>query len=141
MANGICDSYCKDCAFGQYASGDWMMICTYFLSTGIRRPCPAGEGCTVKQKGRKIHKWCYEDSVQWRKADEYRKRMREERTEQIRRERQIKNLRISTCPECGNVFQTDSPKRIYCGDKCKNRAKSRDQYRRLQEAKAKSKCL
>ena len=131
--------YCKDCTYGSIAGEH--IICNYFLSTGIRRPCPAGDGCTVKKKGRKVNNWGYEDGIKWKQADDYRKQLREERLEQIRRERQIKNLRIATCPECGNAFQTDSPKRIYCCDKCKNRAKSRDQYRRLQEAKAKTKCL
>lgn len=32
-------------------------ICNYYLITGIRRPCPAGSGCTVADAGRKLRPW------------------------------------------------------------------------------------
>jgi len=32
-------------------------ICSYYLITGIRRPCPAGSGCTVADTGRKLRPW------------------------------------------------------------------------------------
>lgn len=32
-------------------------MCNYYLITGIRRPCPAGSGCTVADAGRKLRPW------------------------------------------------------------------------------------
>lgn len=126
--------YCKDCTYGSIAGEH--IICNYFLSTGIRRPCPAGDGCTVKKKGRKVNNWGYEDGIKWKQADEYRKQCREERLEQIRRERHLKNIRIATCPECGKEFEAYDPKRIYCSNQCKCRVESRKRYRKIQEARA-----
>ena len=37
---------CTDCWYRRKVGG--MPYCDYFLSTGVRRPCPAGAGCTVK---------------------------------------------------------------------------------------------
>lgn len=38
--------YCRGCIYKGYASN--MPICQYILATHRCRPCPAGEGCTVK---------------------------------------------------------------------------------------------
>lgn len=54
---GICNSFCKGCVYNQYASGVESTLCTYYLETGIRRPCPAGTGCTVKRTGRRKGDW------------------------------------------------------------------------------------
>lgn len=37
---------CGDCQYRGKVGG--MPCCDYFLRTGNRRPCPPGEGCTVK---------------------------------------------------------------------------------------------
>jgi hypothetical protein len=135
MADGVCDSYCKGCVFNQNCSGDFVTLCVYYLVTNVRRPCPAGQGCTVKQTGRKLNKWGYENNVKWKEADNYRKQLRAEHLEQIRKERHMKNLRTATCAECGKEFYTDNPRRIYCSDRCKCRVESRKRYRRQQEAR------
>ena len=44
-----CDSYCKNCIYC-VVWNRWMMMCSYFLETDKRRPCPPGTGCTVKEK-------------------------------------------------------------------------------------------
>ena len=43
---------CKSCVYG-YTINTYMITCDYFLKTGKRRPCPGGEGCTVKIKRKK----------------------------------------------------------------------------------------
>lgn len=43
---------CKNCVFS-YMVCNQLYICDYFLKTNKRRPCPAGEGCTVKIKRKK----------------------------------------------------------------------------------------
>ena len=46
-------NYCSDCAYSGKAGG--MRCCNYLLTTNQRRPCPPGEGCTVKV-GRKVYR-------------------------------------------------------------------------------------
>lgn len=45
MANCV-NASCRDCFF--YHSTGWVPSCDYYEFTGKRRPCSAGEGCTVK---------------------------------------------------------------------------------------------
>lgn len=40
---------CKGCAYAAYLGGEW--YCDYLSVTGHRRPCPPGEGCTVRKEG------------------------------------------------------------------------------------------
>ena len=40
---------CKGCAYAALLSGAW--CCDYLSMTGHRRPCPPGEGCTVRKEG------------------------------------------------------------------------------------------
>lgn len=40
---------CKGCAYAALLSGAW--CCDYLSVTGHRRPCPPGEGCTVRKEG------------------------------------------------------------------------------------------
>ena len=46
------------CAGCYYHGGkaEAVKCCNYYLITGIRRPCEAGHGCTVRQDGRRLHK-------------------------------------------------------------------------------------
>lgn len=41
-------SYCDNCVYSCVLNGLATRCCNYFLATGQRRPCPPGEGCTVK---------------------------------------------------------------------------------------------
>lgn len=139
MANGLCDRYCKDCVYA-YSYGDSTAhICTYYLTTSIRRPCPAGEGCTVKKAGRKIGKWEYENTVQWEQARQRRKELWREdaiqRMQEARKQYRLDRMRTLTCPECGKEFMTDHPRKIYCSVTCKSRAKCRAKYWRDKKCK------
>lgn len=42
---------CKGCAYAVPLSGEW--YCDYLSITGHRRPCPPGEGCTVRVEAEK----------------------------------------------------------------------------------------
>ena len=42
-------SYCNNCIYSSVLSASTTRVCNYLLATGKRRPCPAGEGCTVKE--------------------------------------------------------------------------------------------
>lgn len=40
--------YCDNCVYSSALTAISTRCCNYFLATNQRRPCPAGEGCTVK---------------------------------------------------------------------------------------------
>ena len=44
---------CRGC-FYYGGNSDAVKCCSYFLTTGIRRPCPPGEGCTVKKTKQQV---------------------------------------------------------------------------------------
>ena len=44
--------YCRGCIY-RSGNNDDINICNYYLTTGIRRPCPAGKDCTVRKSKRK----------------------------------------------------------------------------------------
>lgn len=129
MANGLCDRYCDGCVFCQRsAGGGGYRICTFYLSTNTRRPCPAGDGCIVKQKGKKLSKWCYENNVAWDKAIEERNKVRMQYARQCQMEKRALNPIIKVCPECGVTFNAKVPQQIYCSKRCKCRVESRKRY-------------
>ena len=68
----VCDSFCDGCVFLAWANGS-LRVCEYFFHTGQRRPCPAGTGCTVKQKGRKKTAWRYEADRTWKNKEKRQK--------------------------------------------------------------------
>jgi hypothetical protein len=122
MAKGLCDSFCKGCIYNGYGVSDTVTICTYFLTTDNRRPCPAGSGCTVKQTGRKKGKWEQEKDESWKQ-----------------REKTIsKEVLHRVCPCCGTEFDTNNKRKIYCSRKCTGLSTQRAfQKRRREIANAK----
>lgn len=51
----MASNYCDNCVYcGKFTSGA-IRYCNYFMRTNQRRPCPPGEGCTVKV-GRKVNR-------------------------------------------------------------------------------------
>lgn len=49
--NGICDTWCTGCYYLNRAAAPY---CDYYSITLRRRPCPAGEGCTVRRRPKKF---------------------------------------------------------------------------------------
>ena len=45
----LSDENCRDCKYF-YGYTDFDVCCNYIFVTGRRRPCPPGDGCTVKVK-------------------------------------------------------------------------------------------
>ena len=48
----VCDRYCDSCIYSTVFAGSFNKICNYLLYTDKIRPCPPGEGCTVRVKSR-----------------------------------------------------------------------------------------
>ena len=48
--HALCSRLCRSCVHGSdHTTGT--VTCDYILNTGRRRPCPAGDGCTVYKRG------------------------------------------------------------------------------------------
>lgn len=47
--------YCENCVYSAVLTASTTRVCNYLLDTNKRRPCPAGQGCTVKvvRKGKR----------------------------------------------------------------------------------------
>jgi predicted nucleic acid-binding Zn ribbon protein len=102
----VCDRFCDGCVFMAWANGN-LRVCEYFFCTGQRRPCPAGTGCTVKQKGKKKTNWRYEADRTW----------------EIKKKREKESVVYHrACPTCGTAFDTTVKNKVYCCKKCKDKA-------------------
>ena len=120
MANKhYCDG-CKHCT----KSGE-LRICTYFLDTSIRRPCPGGEDCTVRDTGKKMKAWSVENNATWEKIIR--------RREEIKEQRKQKRMRTAVCAACGEEFVAYDVRTIYCSNRCKSRVGQRKKYQRDKE--------
>lgn len=154
----ICDSYCDGCIFKGILQSD-LRVCNYFLATKIRRPCPAGKGCTVKQTGKKKYGWALEYDATWEQ------KKREPRIKpgkavfhrecaycgkkfdtvdsrkifcsadcrywrKLERQRDKNPVYHRECKECGTEFDTTNPKKIFCCRECAFKHKQRERYRK-----------
>lgn len=108
---GVCDSYCKGCTYSSLTSGEQLM-CAYYLITNIRRPCPAGKGCTVKATGRKKGLWAYENNQTWSGRQKREGKPAQDKPAEVLHK---------VCHCCGTEFETEYPNRVYCSNKCKNK--------------------
>lgn len=48
----VCSAYCDGCTFRKKFTAWDLLYCDYLFMSGERRPCPAGDGCTVRVKRR-----------------------------------------------------------------------------------------
>ena len=48
----VCDKYCSPCIYSTMVVGGCYKMCNYLLYTDQVRPCPPGEGCTVRVTSR-----------------------------------------------------------------------------------------
>ena len=119
---GICDETCKGCVFCGYLNGQNLFVCNYFLATNKRRPCPAGSGCTVKQKGKKKTTWQREADQTWQA-----------------KKKKEKAVLHKVCPCCGVEFETTDPRKIFCSRRCNQRIVQRQRYKKIREATKKAK--
>jgi hypothetical protein len=115
---GLCDSFCKGCVYNQHGASDRITLCTYYLDTDNRRPCPAGEGCTVKRTGKKQGMWQDEREEAWKR-----------RTQNISKE---VLHRVCACG-CGAEFDTTDKRKIFFSRKCSNKAQQRAHHKRKKE--------
>lgn len=130
----ICDSYCKGCVFCGYFNGQTLYVCEYFLRTGQLRPCPAGTGCTVKQKGSRKQLWRHQGDASWKNAGNQPRK--EKPPKPAKQPKPPKPVYHRNCMNCSTEFDTTDPRKLYCCRKCTNQARSRRQYQREKAKKA-----
>ena len=108
---------CAGCRFffGEYEHN---RCCNYIFIMDRRRPCPVGEGCTVKEiipEGKISYRRYAKDAIY---ADAVQQR-----------------LIVKKCARCGTEFYTRKETKIYCSEACRNSAKERRRYLREKERK------
>ena len=85
---GVCTKYCDPCVYSKSITGGWCQYCDYLFMTGKPRPCPAGDGCTVRVTRRVYRKRALTDEEKALRAERRRERNREakKRSYQMHRE-------------------------------------------------------
>lgn len=102
-----CSAYCNGCVYKGIVQGH-VPCCNYILMEDKRRPCPPGEGCTVKKTNREAQ----------RKAAGDRKRKALERAKEARAKKRLARVHTVVCPICGKAFETDRVQARYCCKEC-----------------------
>ena len=75
---GVCTKYCDACVYRKSFSGGWWPYCDYLCMNGEPRPCPAGDGCTVRVTRRVYRKRELTEEEKAQRAERRRERNREE---------------------------------------------------------------
>ena len=85
---GVCTKYCDPCVYRKSISGGWCPYCDYLFMAGKPRPCPAGDGCTVRVTRRVYRKRVLTEEEKAQRAERRRERNREakKRSYQMHRE-------------------------------------------------------
>lgn len=75
---GVCTKYCDACVYRKSITGGWSPYCDYLFMVGEPRPCPAGDGCTVRVTRRVYRKRVLTEEEKAQRAERKRERNREE---------------------------------------------------------------
>lgn len=122
-----CSAYCNGCVYKGIVQGH-VPCCNYILMEDKRRPCPPGEGCTVKKTNREAQ----------RKAAGDRKRKALERAKEARAKKRLARVHTVVCPICGKSFESDRIQARYCSKECAKAAHNAQlrSYAQIQKEKA-----
>lgn len=104
---------CHGCIYLSLVAGEHP-CCNYIFMEDKRRPCPPGEGCTVKITSEEVKK---------QKAE----KRRELSVEQMKRKKERDRLRweekrasrVRHCRRCGREFHPDQHRKFFCGEECR----------------------
>ena len=73
----VCTKYCDACVYRKSVTGGWYPYCDYLCMTGKPRPCPAGDGCTVRSTRRVYRKRTLTEDEKAQREERKRERNRE----------------------------------------------------------------
>lgn len=84
----VCTKYCDVCIYRKTFTSGATPFCDYLCMIGKPRPCPAGDGCTVRVTRRVYRKRAFTDEEMAQRAERKRERNREakKRSYQLHRE-------------------------------------------------------
>ena len=74
---GVCTKYCDACVYRKSVTGGWYPYCDYLCMTLKPRPCPAGDGCTVRSTRRVYRKRTLTEEEKAQREERKRERNRE----------------------------------------------------------------
>ena len=74
---GVCTKYCEPCVYRKTFINKSIPYCDYLCMVGNRRPCPAGDGCTVRAARRGYRKRALTEEEKAQRAERKRERERE----------------------------------------------------------------
>lgn len=103
----MASDYCNGCVYKGVVGGN-TPCCNYIFMEDRMRPCPPGEGCTVKMTNQDARRL---------EAEERRKKAAAKAREQ-RAKLRAARVRTVICPMCGGTFKTDQLQRKYCSPAC-----------------------
>ena len=105
---------CEGCIYLSMIGNSYLPCCNYIFMEDKRRPCPPGEGCTVKITDKQVKK---------RKAQERRAMSVEQMQRKKERDRlyweKRKAERTKPCRRCGTLFHPDQYNKFFCCEECK----------------------
>ena len=90
-AMGVCTKYCDQCVYRKSITGGWWPYCDYLCMTGKPRPCPAGDGCTVRVTRRVYRKRVLTEEEKAQRAGRRRGRNREAKRRSYQQHREQLN--------------------------------------------------
>lgn len=85
---GVCTKYCDPCVYRKSITGGWCQYCDYLCMTGKPRPCPAGDGCTVRVTRRVYRKRVLTEEEKAQRAERRRERNRETKRRSYQKHRE-----------------------------------------------------
>ena len=88
---GVCTKYCDACVYRKVFTGGWHPYCDYLCMVGKPRPCPAGDGCTVRSTRRVYRKRALTEEEKAQREERERERNRETKRRSYQKHREQLN--------------------------------------------------
>lgn len=129
-----CNSYCNGCIYKGRVSFN-TPCCDYIFIEDKMRPCPPGEGCTVKTTDHDIKR---KKTAQRKELSFEQKQRKAQRDKEYREKKRLERKRL--CRYCGNEFTPSAENKLFCSKECaiKKNAEDRKVWEILKNEKRKA---
>lgn len=84
----VCTKYCDACIYRKTFTSGATPFCDYLCMTGKQRPCPAGDGCTVRSTRRVYRKRALTEEEKAQREERKRERNRETKRRSYQKHRE-----------------------------------------------------
>ena len=85
---GVCTKWCDACIYRKSFTSGSIPYCDYLCMTGKKRPCPAGDGCSVRVARRVYRKRNLTEEEKAERAERRRERNRETKRRNYQKHRE-----------------------------------------------------